>query len=123
MRTRENIMKIIFAAAVLACATGAIAAEGVTTRPLPKNSDAGTAVEVTRFDPERCALTMESKDKTLVLRAETKPTGSKSCEASFKISAPRAGSDSDAGDIVLDAVRGDARAGAGFIDIGDKWSR
>ena len=123
MRTRENIMRIIFAAAMLACASGSKAAEGTQAKPLPEAPNAAIAVEVTRFDPERCTLTLESKDKTFVMRAETKPEGSKSCEAGFKISTPRAGSGSDASDIVLDAVRGDARAGAGFIDIGDKWSR
>ena len=108
---------------VLACASWAKAAEGVPARPLPQARAAGTAVEVTGFDPERCALTLESKDKSLVLRAETKPTGAKNCEASFKIAERAANAASGAGDIVLDAIRGDTRTGVGFIDIGDKWSR
>jgi len=114
-----KILAIVF----LVCASWAKAAEGAPAKLLPAARDAGTAVEVNRFDPERCALTMEAKDKTLVLRAETKPTGSKSCEASFKIAGPVASPAEGAGDIVLDAVRGDITAGTGLIDIGDKWSR
>ena len=108
---------------LLACASWTKAAEGAPARLLPEARAAGTAVGVTRFDPEQSALTMESRDKTLVLSTETKPTGSKSCEASFKIAGPVESPAPGAGDIVLDAARGDARPGAGFIDIGDKWSR
>jgi hypothetical protein len=88
MRTKENIMRIVFAAAMLACASGANASEdGLTVEA----GSAGIAVEMTRFDPELCVLTLAPKGKTFVLKAQSKsPTGwfRKGCEASFKVAAP-----------------------------------
>jgi hypothetical protein len=100
-------MKSIFAAALLACATGAGAAEITKTlssagiKILSVDTDAGNVeitaggegieVEVTRFDPARCALTMAPKGATMVLKAETRArTGffRKGCEAGFKVTAP-----------------------------------
>lgn len=152
-------MRIIFAVAVLACASWAKASESAMTKSFPAAGiealdidtaagnitvmagNTGIAVEVTRFDPERCILTMEPKDKTFVLKAETKVrTGwfSKGCEAGFKVTAPAgmrvsantgAGNlnvsgikgalalDTGAGSISLDAVSGEVQANTGAGSI------
>lgn len=81
-------MRIIFAAAMLACASGAYASEGGLAA---EAAGAGIAVEITRFDPEVCVLTLAPKGKTFVLKAQSKtPAGwfRKGCEASFKMAAP-----------------------------------
>ena len=152
-------MKIIFVAVLLACASGAFASEGALTKSFPasgiealkidtaagniavKAGGPGISVEVTRFDPERCILTMAPLGRTFVLKAESKPqTGwfPMSCEAGFTVTAPaglRLGADSGAGNlgiagrdgaltlntgagnILLEAVSGavSANTGAGSI--------
>jgi hypothetical protein len=66
MRTRENIMRIILAAAMLACASGASASEGDIAVEV---SSAGIAVEMTQFDPELCVLTLAPKGNIFVLKS------------------------------------------------------
>jgi hypothetical protein len=81
-------MRILFAAAMLACASGANASEdGITVEA----GGAGISVEMTRFDPELCVLTLAPKGKTFVLKAQSKPpTGwfRRGCEAGFKAAPP-----------------------------------
>ena len=81
-------MRILFAAAMLACASGTSASEdGISVEA----GGSGIAVEITRFDPELCVLTLAPKGKTFILKAQSKtPTGwfRKGCEASFKMAAP-----------------------------------
>lgn len=136
-------MKTILALAVLACASGAKASEGTLTKSFPAagiealkiDTPAGNiavkagkgelAVEVTRFDPERCVLTMEPKGKTFVLKAESKPrTGwfAKGCEAGFQVTAPataRVSADSGAGSLAMAGLKGalTLNTGAGSISL------
>lgn len=88
MRTRENIMRIILAAAMLACASGASASEdGIAVEV----SSAGIAVEMTQFDPELCVLTLAPEGNIFVLKARSKTRVGrlrKACEARFKAAAP-----------------------------------
>lgn len=117
-----------FAILLLACLSGANAAGTTLPRSSTKAREALIAVKVTRFDPELCTVILEPKGKTFVLRAETKsgallPT---SCQAGFRIvptTTTRLRADSGASDIPPNGVRGSVAAGAGLIDIGDKWSR
>ena len=98
-------MRIIFAAAMLACASGANASEGDIT---VEAGGAAIAVEMTRFDPELCVLTLAPKGNTFVLKARSKtPTGwfRKSYEASFKVAPP-----------VPPPVKVDASAGSTLFD-------
>lgn len=77
--------------AALACASLAGAEEPAKKGEIAVKADAGSvAVTVTRYDPERCTLTVESKDGTLRLKAESKPGLEKGCEAGFSVTAPAA---------------------------------
>ncbi len=81
-------MRIILAAAMLACASGANASEGGITVEV---SSAGIAVEMTQFDAELCVLTLVPEGNAFVLKARSKPrTGRlrKGCEARFKMATP-----------------------------------
>lgn len=108
-------MRIIFAAAMLACASGANASEGDITVEV---SSAGIAVEMTRFDPELCVLTLAPKGKTFVLEARNKfPTGwsRKACEARFKAAAsvpPAVKVEAGPGSISFDGLSGRSQAHA-----------
>jgi DUF4097 and DUF4098 domain-containing protein YvlB len=142
MRTKENIMRIIFAVALLACASAAGAEETATKsfsaagiEALKIDTAAGNikvkagnariAVEVTRFDPELCVLTMAPKGKTFVLKAESRSqTGwfRKGCEAGFQVTAPaalRVSADSGAGNLAIAGLTGalTLNTGAGSISL------
>ena len=113
---------------LLACASAANAATGTLTGSLPKANDAAITVKAARFDSEPCTLTPEPKGKGFVLKAKTKSGAllPASCELGFKITppaAPRVSPGSGLSDILLDGVQETPGAGAGLIDIGDKWSR
>lgn len=133
-------MRSLFAAALLAYASGAAAQEtafksfpaaGITALRIDvdagdvsvKAGGAGIEVKVTGFDPRRCLLTMAPNGALLVLKAETKArTGffRKGCEAGFQVSVPaglRVDADTGAGSISLDSLSGEvtARTGAGEI--------
>lgn len=136
-------MKIILALAVMACASGAKASEGTLTKSFPAagvealkiDTPAGNigvkagkgelVVEVTRFDPERCFLTMEPQGKTFVLKAESKPRSgwfSRGCEAGFQVTAPataRVSADSGAGSLSMAGLKGalTLNTGAGSITL------
>jgi hypothetical protein len=108
-------MRIIFAAAMLACASGANASESDIT---VEAGGAGIAVELTRFDPELCVLTLMPKGKTFVLKAQSKtPAGwfRKGCEALFKVPAPAPPPvkvDASAGSTLFDGLSGRIQAHA-----------
>lgn len=108
-------MRIILAVMALACAIGANASEGDIT---VEAGGAGVAMEVTRFDPELCVLTVTPKGNTFVLKAQSKfPSGwfRKGCEASFKAAAPvppPVKVDTGSGSTIFDGVSGRARAHA-----------
>lgn len=134
-------MKIILALAVLSCATGAKASESALTKSFPSSgiealkldTAAGNitvkaggdaiAVEVTRFDPDLCVLTMAPQGKTFVLKAESKPQQGwfpMSCAAGFTVTAPaslRVNADSGAGNLALAGLDGalTLNTGAGNI--------
>lgn len=108
-------MRMVLAVAVLACAVGANAAEeGITVEA----GGAGIAVEMTKFDPELCVLTLAPKGKTFVLKARDRfPLGwsRKACEARFKAPAPippPVKVDAGPGSISFDGLSGRAEAHA-----------
>lgn len=109
-------MRIIWAIAALACAVGASASEGDIA---VEAGGAGIAMEVTRFDPELCVLTVEPKGDTFVLKARSKsPAGwfRKGCEARFKAAAPAAPPvrlNAGAGSTLFDGLSGRARSQTG----------
>lgn len=81
-------MRIILAVTAFVCAVGASASEGDIT---VEAGSAGVAVEMTKFDPELCVLTLAPKGKTFVLKTRDRfPMGwsRKACEARFKAAAP-----------------------------------
>lgn len=132
-------MRIVLAAAALACASGAWArgtrsfpAAGISA--LKVETEAGNVevtagvgdveVEATHVDAGRCRLTMEAKDGTVVLKAETRSrTGMlrRGCEAGFKVTVPaatRVAVETGAGNVTASGIAGAATlsTGAGRID-------
>jgi len=108
-------MKVILAVAALACAVGVSASEGDIT---VEAGSAGVSMEVARFDPERCVLTLAPKGNAFVLKVQSKPPVGwfrKGCEASLKTAPPVPSpvrADTSAGSTLFDGLSGRAHAHA-----------